>query len=258
AQAAADAAAAQQAQARIQELAVDVAHITQVRDNIQTNYDKLKVAHKESQAAGETLAAELAETRQELAAAELRGEELLAQGDAAREAFASDKEALDARVAELTDEGSRLAEELASEQAARAGLEADKQRLESEAADLARRIEAARAEHAAEAAGLRRELDVECAAHDSTRDSLAQTRAAVAELEARNAQLAEELQIEAEAAKQAFEELAQEHHELERAHGRLSDQHRRAIASTQAWLTELQDASIRHRDELAGLDEDAT
>ncbi|KAJ2708443.1 hypothetical protein H4R19_004743, partial [Coemansia spiralis] len=183
---------------------------------------------------------------------------LAAQGEAAREAFASDKAALDARAVELGAEGSRLAEELAREQAVRAGLEADRQRLESEAADLARRIEAARAEHTAAAAGLQRELDDERTAHSGTGDSLAQTRAAVAELEAKNAQLAEELQIEAEAAKQAFEELAQEHHELERAYGRLSTQHRRAIASTQAWLTELQEASARHRDELAGLDDEET
>ncbi|KAJ2031227.1 hypothetical protein GGI08_009415, partial [Coemansia sp. S2] len=60
------------------------------------------------------------------------------------------------------------------------------------------------------------------------------------------------------AARETFEELMQEHHDLERrharltaTHARLADNHLRAIASTQAWLTELQEAATRHQVEAA-------
>ncbi|KAJ2194410.1 hypothetical protein GGH18_002239, partial [Coemansia sp. RSA 530] len=71
-----------------------------------------------------------------------------------------------------------------------------------------------------------------------------------------------ELQIEAQAAKETFEELAQEHSDLDRihtqlvtAHERLRERHARAIASTQAWLSELQQTATRQQEELDDLRE---
>ncbi|KAJ2299074.1 hypothetical protein IWW54_006538, partial [Coemansia sp. RSA 2705] len=226
AQLAAGAAEQARQQQRIGELEADVEHSAQVRSNIQAKHDALVAAQRESHVAVEKL-------KEQLAAAhdDVRG-----------------------HAAQLAD----TQQALADEQRLHADVRGQCQSLEAQAAQLARDLDAAKTEHA----DVRGQLETEQAARAAAEAQHGEALASIAELEARNARLGEELQIEAQAAKEAFEELAQEHHDLERTHGqlaaaheRLNERHLKAIASTQAWLSELQDASARQQAELAGLGE---
>ncbi|KAJ2843607.1 hypothetical protein GGI22_007150, partial [Coemansia erecta] len=49
-------------------------------------------------------------------------------------------------------------------------------------------------------------------------------------------------------------DLEQKHSQLSAAHERISEKHLNAIASTQAWITELQEASARHKEKLGYLE----
>ncbi|KAJ2001629.1 hypothetical protein GGI04_003662 [Coemansia thaxteri] len=147
--------------------------------------------------------------------------------------------------------------ELSQEQAACADARRDVQRLHDEAAQQTRDADAERASASAREADQTRQLESEHSARVAAEAAHADALAAVATLEERCAKLTEDLHIEAEAAREAFEELASELHGLEArharltsAHARLSDNHLRAIASTQAWLSELHDAGARHQAEV--------
>ncbi|KAI8318322.1 hypothetical protein GQ54DRAFT_94316 [Martensiomyces pterosporus] len=185
---AAEAADGKEKQQRIEVLESDVAHVGQMRDNIQAKHDGLVAAQKKSRKSIDRLTHERSELSKSLEVMEKLKNEISTQAEADGEAHAQQKAALEAELAAAKQESSTLLEELAS----------------------------LRTSH-------------------------------------------EDLQIEAQAAKETFEELAQEHSDLENSHGalkarcnHLTKQLDKAITSTRAWITELHDASTRHKEELEG------
>ncbi|KAJ2640985.1 hypothetical protein GGF44_002325, partial [Coemansia sp. RSA 1694] len=217
------------------DLEAGLAHEAQARARIQAKHDSLAAALKEARADSDRLSGEVADAGRALQAEQAHKDDALAQAAAQALAHASERAALEAASAEL----SQL---LDQETRACAGVRRD--------------LDAERARASAHGVELAQQLAQEQAARAGAEAAHAQALAAVAALEERNRKLAEDLQIDAQAARETFEELALEHHGLERrharltaTHARLADNHLRAIASTQAWLTELQDAAARHQAE---------
>ncbi|KAJ2514473.1 hypothetical protein H4217_005738 [Coemansia sp. RSA 1939] len=240
---------------RIDGLEADVAHVSKIRDNIQQKHDKLVLAQKESRETIDKLLREKTEVSEALVSMEQIKNEIAAQAEADKEEHATEKSVLEAaasglkaRVHELEMQVEGTGRELENERSICAQVRDEKKQAESE--------------HAAKAAELGQQLEDEKTARQRLGNVYGQAQSTIAALEEKNAKLEEDLQIEAEAAREAFEELSQEHHDLGQkhsrlsaAHGRLSEKHLKAIASTQAWITELQEASVRHKDELCSLGE---
>ncbi|KAJ2047415.1 hypothetical protein H4S04_004459 [Coemansia sp. S16] len=224
-------------QRRVDDLEANLAHEAHVRSNIQAKHDSLAAALKEARADIDRLSSEVAEAGRALQTEQALKDDALGQSAAQAQAHASERAALEAASAKLAQQ---LDDETHTCADVRLALQAEQARAQARDVELTQQLEQ---EHTA-----RTEAE---AAH-------AQALAAMAELEERNNKLAEDLQIDAQAARETFEELMQEHHDLERrharltaTHARLADNHLRAIASTQAWLTELQEAATRHQVEAA-------
>ncbi|KAJ1662158.1 hypothetical protein IW140_003437 [Coemansia sp. RSA 1813] len=246
---------------RIDGLETDLAHVGQIRDTIQAKHDKLVAAQKESRKTIDKISREKTKADEALASMEQTKDAIATQARTDKEEYAAEKaalestsESLQARVYVLEKQVEDAKNELENEQNTCAQLRDEKKQAHAEIARVASEAKAAEAESAAKAAELGQQLADKKAACKELEDSYAQAQSRIATLEEMNARLEEELQIEAEAAKEAFEELSQEHHDLEQKHSHLSGKHLKAIASTQAWITELQEASARHKDELGSLE----
>ncbi|KAI9502622.1 hypothetical protein BX070DRAFT_235662 [Coemansia spiralis] len=254
---------------RVDELEADLAHVGQIRDTIQAKHDKLAAKQKESLKTIDRLDRKNKETSKALESMESLKNDIDAQAKAEREMYTAEKAALElaaaglqARIRELEAQMESIKSELEHEQSICAEIRNEKQQLDAEISRLTDDAEAAETEHLTKAAELGRQLDEEKAARQSVDAAYTQAQATILQLEEKNAKLEEDLQIEAEAAKEAFEELSQEHSDLDQRHSQLSAMHKRltekhlkAIASTQAWISELQEASTRHKEELGSLEE---